>query len=78
VLLSQASKLAEVDVTMKSILTAERIQAIVSLIPSEWLNEESFTNSEEQRQAYASFLLSRIGSSEIFINEAQNARKTLI
>jgi hypothetical protein len=78
VLLPLASQLTEVNDELKSVLTAERIQAIVSLIPAGWLNEEVFNDMEEQRQAYASFLLSRIQSSEIFIKEAQHARETLI
>ena len=78
VLLPLASQLTEVNDELKSVLTAERIQAIVSLIPAGWLNEDVFNDPEEQRQAYASFLLSRIQSSEIFIKEAQHARETLI
>lgn len=78
VLLPWASELEQVDREMKEVLNAELIQQIVSLIPSDWLSEELFNSAEEQRQAYAGFLLSRIQSSEIFIKEALHARQTLI
>jgi hypothetical protein len=40
VLLPQASELSAVDSLSRSVLTPERIEAIVSLIPEEWLNHE--------------------------------------
>lgn len=78
VLLPWATELEQVDKEMKEVLNAGLIQQIVSLIPSDWLSEELFSSAEEQRQAYAGFLLSRIKSSEIFIKEALHARETLI
>jgi hypothetical protein len=68
-----------VDTEFRPILKAELIHSIVSLIPDEWLTGESaFDSAEEGRQMYARFLESRIASSEIFVKEAQYARKTLI
>lgn len=79
VLLSQASMLEEADVQFKSILTAEKLQSIVDLIPLEWLEWQDTDESPEAiREVYLQFLLMRLSSSEIFINEAQNARKALI
>jgi hypothetical protein len=76
VLLAQASQLDEVDKEFRAILTEERIQSIVSLIPDDWLlNDDSFETPNEFRKAYAEFLNTRIMHSEIFIKEAQNARK---
>jgi hypothetical protein len=55
------------------------IENIVSLIPSDWLKQDSiFETLEEQRNAYATFLLIRMKHSSIFIKEAQDARKKLI
>ncbi|MBC5773022.1 aminotransferase class I and II [Pontibacter sp. KCTC 32443] len=80
VLLPQATELDEVDTAFKAILTEERIAAIVALVPDEWLAtvESPFETVEEHRQAYATFLNTRIAHSETFIREAQHARKALI
>jgi len=79
VLLARATELDAVDVEFKGILTADRIMAIVALIPNEWLTgETSFKGPEEYRQAYAEFLLTRIAHSDIFIKEAQHAAGILI
>lgn len=79
VLLPQASMLEEADALFKSILTTETLQSIVNLIPLEWLDwEDTEQSPEEVREVYLQFLLMRLNHSEIFINEAQNARKALI
>ena len=79
VLLPQASVLDEVDVAFKTILSPAVLQSVVDLIPEEWLIwEDSEETPEALREVYLQFLLIRLNHSEIFINEAQNARKTLI
>ncbi|CAM3993039.1 HipA family kinase [Flavobacterium weaverense] len=79
VLLPQASVLDEVDVSFKTILSPAVLQSIVDLIPEEWLIwEDSEESPEALREVYLQFLLIRLNHSEIFINEAQNARKKLI
>ena len=79
VLLPQASVLNEVDLAFKTILSPAVLQSIVDLIPEEWLIwEDSAETPEALREVYLQFLLIRLNHSEIFINEAQNARKTLI
>jgi len=79
VLLKQASKLEEADILCKQMLTKEIIEFIVALIPIDWLKDESlFENKEQQRNAYAAFLLTRMQHSDIFIKEAQDAREKLI
>ena len=79
VLLSRASELEEVDREFTALLTPERVQAIVALIPDEWLtNEEQFTTPAAHRAAYADFLNTRIAHSAIFVKEAQHARETLV
>ncbi len=79
VLLPWATELDLTDAGFRAILTQERIQAIVSLIPIEWLTTEpGLEPADELRQVYVQFLLLRIASSEIFVKEAQHARAARI
>lgn len=79
VLLPQASELELVDAEFRLLLSRERLQFIVSLIPEQWLTDESSLDSaSEQRQVYVQFLENRLASSAIFVQEAQHARKTLV
>jgi hypothetical protein len=79
VLLPWAGELQMVDSDFRSILTPERISAIVSVLPDDWLGGNgSHQSPEESRQMYIQFLNSRLATSEIFVNEAQHARKSLI
>lgn len=79
VLLPYASRLDEVDVEFKKILTSEKIVEIVDLIPDEWLEwgNEGET-AGDIKKVYLQFLIERINNSQIFVKEAQNARKALI
>jgi len=79
VLLPFASKLDEVDVEFRSMLSKERIRSIVSLIPDEWLTDGSTLESpDEIKQVYTQFLELRTAASEIFVKEAQHAREARI
>ncbi len=79
VLLPFASELDEVDVEFRSMLSKERIQSIVSLIPDEWLTGGSALESpDEIKQVYTQFLELRTAASEIFVKEAQHAREARI
>jgi len=79
VLLPQATELDMADAQCHTILTPAVIEAIVHLVPDEWLTgESSFESPEQYRQAYVQFLLTRIANSEIFVKEAQHAAETLI
>ncbi|MEI6948996.1 HipA family kinase [Paraflavisolibacter sp. H34] len=79
VLLPWAGELSTVDAAFRSLLTPERIGAIVSVLPAEWLQTNGTPDTaEENRQMYIQFLNSRLETSEIFVNEAQHARKSLI
>jgi hypothetical protein len=77
VLLSQATELKQVDAEFRSILNVGLIEAVVGLIPDEWLSGV-FDTVAEHRKAYAQFLNTRIANSSIFVNEAENAREGLI
>ncbi|MDQ7948901.1 MAG: aminotransferase class I and II, partial [Pedobacter sp.] len=74
VLLPQAADLKEIDAELKKVLTPDLIGRILNLIPEEWLNEEIFKTSVEQRKAYALFLNERIAHSANFVNAAEDAR----
>jgi hypothetical protein len=79
VLLKEATELDEADKIGKALIAKDLVDAVLKLIPDDWLKEESlFDSKDEQRNAYATFLLKRIQHSDIFIKEAQNARKELI
>ena len=78
VLLSRAAELDAVDAEFRAVLTPERIWAVVALIPDEWLvGEGAYDTSEEGRRVYSGFLEARVAASQIFVKEAQHARKTL-
>ncbi|MVT10525.1 HipA family kinase [Chitinophaga tropicalis] len=79
VLLPQASELESVDAEFRTLFTPERIRAIVSVVPDDWLTIiAQHGTPEEIRQVYTQFLVSRIAVSRIFVKEAQDARKSLI
>ncbi|MBF4491630.1 aminotransferase class I and II [Flavobacterium sp. MR2016-29] len=75
VLLPQASLLKEVDAAFKALLTEEILEEIVNTIPQEWLQwEDTDETPEALRNVYLQFLKTRLNNSEIFVNQAQNAR----
>lgn len=75
VLLPQASLLKEVDAEFKALLTPEILEEIVNTIPLEWLQwEDTDETPEALRNVYLQFLQTRLNNSEIFVNQAQNAR----
>lgn len=79
VLLPQATELAAVNEAFRSVLTPERLEAIVSLIPDEWLDDDrTFDTADLHRQAYSRFLSARATNSDLFVKEAQDARESLI
>ena len=79
VLLPQASELDAVNKEFLKIISNEKIKDIVSLIPDEWLeNESAFNSINEHREAYIEFLTTRLAHSEIFVKEANDARQSII
>lgn len=75
VLLPQASLLKEVDAEFKALLSHEILEEIVNTIPLEWLQwEDTDEKPETLRNVYLQFLQTRLNHSEIFVNQAQNAR----
>jgi hypothetical protein len=75
VLLPQASLLKEVDAEFRALLTPEILEEIVNTIPLDWLQwEDTDETPEGLRNVYLQFLQTRLNNSEIFVNQAQNAR----
>lgn len=79
VLLPFASMLDEVDQQLRTLLTDEKLREIVNLIPDDWLQWKSEEQTNDDiRNIYYKFLTERRNHSEIFIQEAKNARKIFI
>jgi len=79
VLLPRAMELDAVDAIFRKLLTPEKIRAIVSLIPDDWLRGDSpFESVSQHRQAYAQFLQTRVAHSQVFVKDAQYARSALV
>lgn len=79
VLLPWAAEIGEADREFRAVLTAEKIAGITALIPDDWLNwTEPGETSEDLRGVYRTYLTERLSHSEIFVNQARDARKALI
>jgi hypothetical protein len=79
VLLPFAGVLSEVHISLRKMLTEQKLAQIVELIPEGWLeNGPHFASKEEQRNAYFNYLISRLFASDIFVEEAINARAKLL
>ena len=79
VLLLQASELTQVDEFMHQILTPEKIRSVVALLPDSWLmNTDHEESASSKKEVYSNFLINRLNHSDIFVNEASNARESLI
>lgn len=75
VLLQFASSLREVDATMTERLTSTVVANIVQLIPDTWLDgDPRFGGSTPHREAYTDYLVSRLESPRMFLEEAIRAR----
>ncbi|WP_295655170.1 HipA family kinase [uncultured Mucilaginibacter sp.] len=79
VLLPRAAELESVNAAFRGILNPDFLSSVVDLIPDSWLVKDSpFQTADEHRSAYLKYLTSRLANSEIFVNEARNARENLI
>lgn len=78
-LISLASRLREADASLASRLTPALLHEIIDLIPAVWLGqEERFASQADHREAYVTYLLSRLEASAIFVEEAIHAHAKLI
>ena len=77
-LLSFASNLTAADARLRPQLTEPLLREIVEAIPAEWLGEEPmFATQAKHREAYVSYLLSRLETTA-FVEEALHARAKLV
>lgn len=75
VLQKQANDLATAANTIKSSLNEQTLEDITLSIPTEWLEDESEEMTpDEMREAYKTFVLSRLNKIDQLINEIENAR----
>ena len=72
VLLRFADSLSQVDSKMTGQVTPEIIDGIVESIPQSWL--AGFSSDEQHRDAYRHYLLKRLESPRVFLEEAIRAR----
>lgn len=78
-LLKYASRLDDADAEAHRRLSPQLIDSIVDSLPDEWLIHEGTDRTpDDVRKVYKEFLNTRLANSQIFLNEAQNARKALI
>ena len=79
VLLPKASLLHEAHQEFTSKLNDTILREIVNQIPDDWLLwEDGSILPNEIKEVYFQFLSIRLANSELFLKEAQDARKTLI
>ena len=77
VLLPLAGHLQEVDSLCREKISPENIRKWVEQLPDAWLNDHEGFSIAEVREIYVHFLSARVAHSEIFINQADAARKAL-
>lgn len=79
VLLPKATQLEKVNEEMRALITPSLITEVVNILPDEWILASRDTETaEEAREVYSSFLVKRLENSEVFLTEADHARKALI
>lgn len=79
VLLPQANLLDEVNAAFQLLLTDEKLKEIVELLPDDWLEWEGNDQTPAKiRAIYYQFLVLRKANADTFVNQAKNARASLI
>lgn len=79
VLLPQAALIEEINEEMIALLPDKKLREITDLIPADWLDWEGFDlSSEEIREVYYQFLVTRRNNANNFVNQIQDARETLV
>lgn len=79
VLLPAASELDAANETGKTLITPQRINEVVAMIPGEWLQADAGQESpEDRRKVYAAYLAERLSIADTFTKEANDARHPLI
>ncbi|MGC4040488.1 MAG: aminotransferase class I and II [Flavobacterium sp.] len=79
VLLPKASHLEKAHAEFISKLNPEILREIVNQIPENWLHwEDRDISPNEIKEVYFQFLSIRLANADVFLKQAQDARKTLI
>ena len=75
VLLERVNHLSEAAKEIQQQINKDKIEEIVSLIPEDWLIEESTSlTTTERRTAYTEFLCSRLNKIDLLVKEATDAK----
>ncbi len=77
VLLRFAGPIAAVDAGMRGLLPPDVLAEIVALVPESWLVDAPFASPGEHREAYVTYLQTRLDASSAFVEEADRARPRL-
>ena len=77
VLLNSATSIKEAGKLARERITLDRLEAIVHLVPDEWIETDDST-AEQRRFAYLEYLSRRLNSSSIFEEEAERAHASLL
>lgn len=76
VLLSLATRIGEVDASMREQLDMDRLREIIAVLPDAWLQEvPGFDTPESVREAYGAFFERRLAAAPIFVQEAITAHE---
>jgi hypothetical protein len=79
VLLPKAALIEEINEEMIALLPDKKIREITDLIPPDWLDWEGIEmTSEEIREVYYQFLVTRRNNANNFVKQIQDARETLV
>ncbi len=78
VLLPYAGQLTQSDELLAPLLSSERLDAILALLPDAWLQDAHFPGPDEQRAAYRAYLLDRLQAPRGFVEEAIRAHDRLV
>jgi len=75
VLLERADHLKEAAKEIQELIDEDKIREIVSLIPEDWLTDDSVSlSATEMRSGYVDFLLSKLNKIDLLVKEAKDAR----
>ncbi len=75
VLLDRANHLPEASKEIQGLIDKDKITEIVSLIPEDWLIQESMPiTTTEMRTAYVEFLSSKLNKIDLLVKEATDAK----
>ena len=75
VLLRWANEIAEVDAELSAVLTPAAIEGVIELIPESWLGDEvRFSTIAEHRRGYRDYLVQRLASPRLWMEDAVHAR----